>query len=408
MNPEERFNVYSPVDVPADEMPALPRVFVSHRNFDKPLAEAVTAVLARLGVHYWFDRDDVDSQAAAALGMVGDQQLVHAIERGVRHCTHLLGLLSSATAGSWWVPYEIGFSRSAKIPVSYLVLPSVGSMAGLPEYVRLGANFWSADELVRWTGRLADGWRGSVDDSVVDDLTGFVPRLPPVPTVAELAARAVAAIELLATPGAWAALELTRTDRFQWLPSTGGIVRDLAYDLLAPLAFLEVAAATVSAGEEELLRSAAAATTWHRVLAQAAPALPYEPEVEGWRYERYRNPPVHWLQGLSTVQLHERLHRFFVVDDLDGRSRLATREEFKEEFDSVLRGRIAREERALGVLLNPLLGFTPANRPVYWRILAVQYELYHRLLGITTPSRIFDDTTSALARRLADQASVSG
>ncbi|MEU5259716.1 toll/interleukin-1 receptor domain-containing protein [Amycolatopsis sp. NPDC021455] len=404
MNPDERFNVYSSVDVPASALPALPRVFVSHRNLDKPLAEAVTAVLAQLGVRYWFDRDDVDSQAAAALGMVGDQQLVHAIERGVRHCTHLLGLLSSATVGSWWVPYEIGFSRSANIPVSYLVLQSIGSMAGLPEYVRLGANFWSADELVRWAGRLAEGRRGSVDGSVVDGLTGFVPRLPPVPEVAELAARAVAAIELLATPGAWAALELTRTDRFQWLPSTGGIVRDLAYDLLAPLAFLEVASGTVSAREEELLRSAAAAATWHRVLAQTTPALPYEPEVECWRYERYRNPPVHWLQGLTTGQLHERLHRFLIVDDLDGRPRLATREEFKEEFDSVLRGGITREERSLGVLLNPLFGFTPANRPVYWRILAVQYEIYHRILGITPPSRTFDETTSALARHLADQA----
>jgi hypothetical protein len=211
----ERFNVYSPVDVPAEALPARPRVFVSHRNIDKPLAEAVTAVLAKLGVHYWFDRDDVDSQAAAALGMVGDQQLVHAIERGVRHCTHMLGLLSAATAGSWWVPYEIGFSRSASIPVSYLVLPSIRTMAGLPEYVRLGANFWSADELVRWAGGLAEGRHGGVEDSAVRGLTGFVPRLPPAPAVAELAARAVAAIELLATPGAWTALELTRTDRFQ-------------------------------------------------------------------------------------------------------------------------------------------------------------------------------------------------
>ncbi|MCR6487764.1 toll/interleukin-1 receptor domain-containing protein [Amycolatopsis sp. OK19-0408] len=399
----EPFNVYSPVDVPAGELPALPRVFVSHRNLDKPLAEAVTAVLDRLGVHYWFDRDDVDSQAAAALGMVGDQQLVHAIERGVRHCTHLLGLLSAATAGSWWVPYEIGFSRSARIPVSYLVLPSIRSMAGLPEYVRLGANFWSADELVRWAGGLAEGRRGGVDGAVADGLTGFVPRLPPAPAVAELAARAVAAIGLLATPAVQATLALTRTDRFQWLPSAGGLVRDLAYDLLAPPAFHDVAAGTISAREEALLRSVAAAPTWHRVLAQAAPALSYAPDVEGWRYERYRNPPVHWLQGLTPGQLQERLHRFFVVDDLDGRSRLATREEFKEEFDRVLRDGVTGDERSLGVLLNPLFGFTPADRPVYWRVLAVQYELYHRILGTTAPPGVFDEPTSALARRVADR-----
>jgi len=42
----ERFNTYSSVDVPAGKLPDVPRVFVSHRNFDKPLAEAVTALLA--------------------------------------------------------------------------------------------------------------------------------------------------------------------------------------------------------------------------------------------------------------------------------------------------------------------------------------------------------------------------
>jgi hypothetical protein len=49
----------------------------------------------------------------------------------------------------------------------------------------------------------------------------------------------VAAIELLATPGVWIALELIRTDWFQWLPSMGGLVRDVAYDLLTPLAVVD-------------------------------------------------------------------------------------------------------------------------------------------------------------------------
>ncbi|QKV73966.1 hypothetical protein [Amycolatopsis sp. Hca4] len=171
----------------------------------------------------------------------------------------MLGLLSAATAVSWWVPYEIGLSRSAHVPVSYLVVPPIRSMAGLPESVRLGANFWSADE---WCGGPAT-------------------------------ARVVAVIELLATPGAWTTLKLTRTGGLQWLPSAGGTVRDLVYDPLAPLAFADVAVGTVSVPEEGLRQSAAAVVTWRRILAQVAPALPYEPEVEGWRYERYRNPPVH-------------------------------------------------------------------------------------------------------------------
>src|SRR3954464_500034 len=105
-------------------------------------------LLDGLGVYYWFDRDDEDPRRAAALGMAGDQALVHAIERGVQHSSRVLGLLSASTRGSWWVPYEIGTSRGLARPVAFLVLESIRSMDALPEYVRIAANYWSVDELV--------------------------------------------------------------------------------------------------------------------------------------------------------------------------------------------------------------------------------------------------------------------
>lgn len=64
---------------------------------------------------------------------------------------------------------------------------------------------------------------------------------------------------------------------------------------------------------------------------------------------------------------------------LDGRVRLATREEFKAEFDRVLSSGTEPEQRALGVLANPLLGFTPRDRPVFRRVLAMQYVLHAQL-----------------------------
>ncbi len=70
-------------------------------SVDKPVARAIASVLSSLHVHYWLDEEDEDLQRAAALGMLGDKGLVHAIERGVRHATALLGLVSSRTAGSW-------------------------------------------------------------------------------------------------------------------------------------------------------------------------------------------------------------------------------------------------------------------------------------------------------------------
>ena len=89
MSDPQSLNIYSLVDLAAP--PAGERVFISHRRTDKPLAEAVASVLGAQGVHYWFDRDDEDVRRAADSGMAGEQALVHSIERGIRHCSQMLG-----------------------------------------------------------------------------------------------------------------------------------------------------------------------------------------------------------------------------------------------------------------------------------------------------------------------------
>jgi TIR domain len=119
MSESQPLNIYTPVDLAASVLPAVERVFISHRRTDKPLAMAVAAVLAAQGLHYWFDENDEDTRQAADLGKADDQALVYSIERGIRHCTQLLGLLSAETRGSWWVPYEIGFSRSQDAHTSF-------------------------------------------------------------------------------------------------------------------------------------------------------------------------------------------------------------------------------------------------------------------------------------------------
>ena len=71
MNNPHSLNIYSPMDLAPGVLPAVERVFISHRRADKPLAKAVTAVLQAVGLHYWFDDDDADTQRAAELGMAG-------------------------------------------------------------------------------------------------------------------------------------------------------------------------------------------------------------------------------------------------------------------------------------------------------------------------------------------------
>jgi hypothetical protein len=296
------------------------------------------------------------------------------------------------------VPYEIGFSRSAATPVFYLVLESIRAMESLPEYVRLGANFWSVDELVRWATRLSGNQARTPEPATIRRLADFVPRLPPAPTVQTLVEGAVTTINRLAESNTWTALKLSQTDTFNWLPTRGGIVRDLAYDLLAPLAFLELKPNGLITSDRELLHQAFQAPTLHYRLARADPTLPYTPQADYWRRLRYQNPPTYWLQGLSMEQLRDRLHRFLIVNNLDRQQRLATREEFKAEFDRILQVGTEYEQRALGVLINPLLGFTPIDRPVYWRVLALQHHAYNKIIGrdSITP---FDPITATLTRQ---------
>ena len=375
-------NTYSPRDVAGVDLPPGPRVFLSHRRGDKAVTEAVADVLAEVGVHYWFDRDDEDVRRAAALGMVGDVALVHGIERGVRHSTRVLGLISAQTSGSWWVPFEIGVGRTAGVPVSFLILPSVPS-APLPEYVRLAANYWSVDEVLVWAGGLrlpASRPAPAIEVRYVEALEQYVPRLPPSPTIADLARSALAAIARLDEPTVWEALALT-SEQFDWLPTNGGIVRDLAYDLLAPAALLQILPGQVGTSEQLIAGDVSRAFTRHYEFAMEPPALPYEPNCSGWRTRRYREPASTWLQGLSSDQLAERLTRFFAITDLGGATRLATREEFKSIFDDVLRDGTEQARRSLGVLVNPLLGFTPETRPVFERILACQRSLYELLVA---------------------------
>jgi TIR domain len=113
------FNVYTKEEATTPQPRSTERVFISHRSLDKPIAAAIAGLLEELHLHYWFDRDDQDTQRAAALGMKGDLALVHAIDRGIRHSTRILGILSENTRLSWWVPYELGSARAVGIPASF-------------------------------------------------------------------------------------------------------------------------------------------------------------------------------------------------------------------------------------------------------------------------------------------------
>ncbi len=142
-------NVFGrPIDA---ELARKTRVSISHQRADKNLARSVAHGFEMRGVYYYFDEDDADLQEAAARGESAAGQVVHAIEKGLAHSTHLLAILSPNTMGSWWVPYEIGSARAR----GYETVTLVSAMpASLPEYIRICKTFRANEELFEWAAAL--------------------------------------------------------------------------------------------------------------------------------------------------------------------------------------------------------------------------------------------------------------
>jgi hypothetical protein len=377
-------------------------VFLSHRSADKPVVRALSRLVSALGIHFWLDEADSDLQRAAQLGMTGDAALVLAIERGVRHSTHLIGLLSPRTMGSWWVPYEIGFARAQSKVAVFVALELDEDLASVPEFARVAPIFTSVDEIARWlcslTGADLHSDTVGISGPVTRELASYLPAVPRTPTAEDLSRSALEAIELLARTEVQAELSL-RSRSFAWMPATSPAIRGIAYALLAPLAAYKLNLPSTNE-ELEILKGAASALTSHYALAAEEPSLQYSPEVGGWKQCRYDTPATTWMQGLRTDQLDERLERFLCTRTHANTLRLATRSEFLAEFDRVVARGDESAKRALGVLVNPLFGFVPSLRPVYWRVLAAQSALYARLLAIAPPD-VFDQSTRTVGERFA-------
>jgi hypothetical protein len=66
----------------------------------------------------------------------------------------------------------------------------------------------------------------------------------------------------------------------------------------------------------------------------------------------------------------------------------------------VLKSGDERMRRSLGVLLNPLFGFTPKSRPIFWRILSIRCVLSSRspVVALVRHSiRTFADSPRAMS-----------
>jgi hypothetical protein len=135
-------------------------------------------VLLALGIDVYFDEFDEDLQRFAAMN--DPQGVVHQIDTGLQRCSHLLGIISKKTRGSWWVPYEIGSARNLDKRVGYVILDNVG---WLPEYMKVSDVLRDRDGLLHWIADARGVQADSLSRSALRGLPSSVPvtRAAPIP-----------------------------------------------------------------------------------------------------------------------------------------------------------------------------------------------------------------------------------
>ena len=98
------------------------KVFVSHKDSDETIARRVSSRLQANGFEVYLDAVDL------ALVKDGPELSDYLLKR-MGECQQLIAVVSSATASSWWVPWEIGVGsekgfRMASYSQSFMQLPS--------------------------------------------------------------------------------------------------------------------------------------------------------------------------------------------------------------------------------------------------------------------------------------------
>ena len=87
------------------------KVFVSHKLEDTAKAAVVKQTLEKNGHTAYLDVID------AKLGKSGDD-LGDYLRARMAECDSLIAVVSTATKGSWWVPWEIGVATEKNFPLS--------------------------------------------------------------------------------------------------------------------------------------------------------------------------------------------------------------------------------------------------------------------------------------------------
>jgi hypothetical protein len=142
-----------------------PRLFISHRQVDYPLALRIARVAVDEGVEIWLD---VLDPTLTWLNTVGkrhftrrQEQLLIAIviEMALLHSSHVMAVMTTSTIGSGWVGYEYGRVKDSglySLQAGCWIHPVLGSTPW--EYLLLGVNTYDENGIRRWLRAELAAW----------------------------------------------------------------------------------------------------------------------------------------------------------------------------------------------------------------------------------------------------------
>jgi len=106
--------------------------FISHRAINMVDAQKISDYINESGFNTYLDKNDRDLQNAVAA--YDSKKITECIQAGITNSSHIICVVSKDTAGSWWVPFEIGFATGDNLEVITLKLK--GDFE-LPSYLKI-------------------------------------------------------------------------------------------------------------------------------------------------------------------------------------------------------------------------------------------------------------------------------
>ena len=117
-------------------------IFLSHISIDKSTVVHIGDYILDAGINIYLDVNDAALQRAVAVNdPIG---ITTCIEAGIEQCSHVMCLVSPNTVKSWWVPYEIGFSKKARKSITTLFLKGI---VEIPDYLKVSELLMGTESL---------------------------------------------------------------------------------------------------------------------------------------------------------------------------------------------------------------------------------------------------------------------